>query len=500
MATRQLNGFLRLVRTAMLVHEAGGANDAQLLEAFVAQKDEAAFATLVRRHGAMVWGVCRRVVGHVQDAEDAFQATFLVLVRKASTIMPRALVGNWLYGVAYRTALKARATAARRRAVERQVDVLPEAHAAAKDAWPDLRKLLDQELECLPRNYRAAIVLCDLEGKTHKEAARQMGWPVGTLSTRLQRARALLAKRLARRGVGLSAGGVAILLCEQVAQASLPVAVLSSTIQAGTIHAAGPAAGVLSARVAELTEAMLKAMLLAKLKITVALVLAVGIVGSGTGLLTYQRLAAQPADKQEEATAKLRPQPDSRSKHNLEAANANVKAAEAQLRLAEANYAQAKANYEVAKASAGIAKVQAQRQLRWRILFDTQNGKDYADQLEALGAMLAIPSEDQAKYDVIHDLSQRPVKPSVENLSKTQHIFWIDSDPHSVAPLSEALGLKQAPQAFVVFLPRYIEDELLRKELAYAKQKEEDIQETSFKFYRSKTGFQIKVASQSNKQ
>src|SRR5260370_11893634 len=115
MATRQLNGFLRRVRTAMLVHETGGASDAQLLEAFVAQKDEAAFATLVRRHGAMVWGVCRRVVGHVQDAEDAFQATFLVLVRRASTIMPRALVGNWLYGVAYRTALKARATSERRR-------------------------------------------------------------------------------------------------------------------------------------------------------------------------------------------------------------------------------------------------------------------------------------------------------------------------------------------------------------------------------------------------
>jgi Sigma-70 region 2 len=137
MATRQLNGFLRRVRTAMLVHEAEGASDAQLLDAFVGKKDEAAFATLVRRHGAMVWGVCRRVVGHVQDAEDAFQATFLVLARKASTILPRALVGNWLYGVAYRTALKARATSKRRRAVERQVAVLPEAHAAhaaAKEA------------------------------------------------------------------------------------------------------------------------------------------------------------------------------------------------------------------------------------------------------------------------------------------------------------------------------------------------------------------------------
>jgi hypothetical protein len=223
-------------------------------------------------------------------------------------------------------------------------------------------------------------------------------------------------------------------------------------------------------------------------------------------LLTYQKLAAQPADKQEEATAKLKPSPDARSKHNLDAANANVKAAEAQLRLAAANYAQAgakyaqaMANYDAAKASAGIAKVRAQRQLRWRILFDTQSGKDYADQLEALGAMLAIPSEDQAKYNVVHDLSQRPVKTSMEDLSKTQHIFWADSDPRSVAPLSEALGLKGKPQVIVVFLPRYIEDELLRKELAYAKQKEEDIGETSFKFYSSKTGFQIKVASQTQK-
>ena len=138
---------------------------------FVGRRDGAALEALVRRHGPMVWGVCRRVLGGRQDAEDAFQATFLVLVRKAASVAPREMVGNWLYGVAHRTALKARATAARRAARERQMAEMPEPAPAGEDRWADLLPLLDRELSRLPDKYRAVIVLCDLEGKTRTEVA-----------------------------------------------------------------------------------------------------------------------------------------------------------------------------------------------------------------------------------------------------------------------------------------------------------------------------------------
>src|SRR5262249_55553423 len=159
-------------------------------------RDEATLATLVRRHGPMVWGVCRRVLHNYHDAEDAFQATFLVLVRKAASIASPGLLANWLYGVAHQTALKARATAAKRRARERQVTEMPEPALSERPLWDDLQPLLEKELSRLPDKYRVAIVLCDLEGKTRKEASRQLGVPEGTLAARLARGRGMLAKRL----------------------------------------------------------------------------------------------------------------------------------------------------------------------------------------------------------------------------------------------------------------------------------------------------------------
>src|SRR5262249_51181418 len=156
----------------------------------------AAFAALLRRHGPMVLGVCRRLVSNASDAEDAFQATFLVLARKAASVVPRELVGNWLYGVAYRTALKAEALSARRRAVERQVEAVPDPPTSPEQVGRDLRPLLDRELERLPAKYRVPVVLCDLEGRTRREVAGQLGIPEGTLSSRLAAARKLLAGRL----------------------------------------------------------------------------------------------------------------------------------------------------------------------------------------------------------------------------------------------------------------------------------------------------------------
>jgi RNA polymerase sigma factor (sigma-70 family) len=295
MAMRVSEVFQHLRKT-MLQHDGAGLTDGQLLGRFVEQRDEAAVAALVRRHSPMVWGVCRRILRNHHDAEDAFQAAFLVLVRRAAAIAPREMVGNWLYGVAYQTALKARATLAKRRTRERQVMAMPEIGVEPQDLWHDLQAVLDQELSRLPDKYRVAIVLCDLEGKTRTEAAQQLGVPPGTLATRLTRGRALLAKRLTRHGLAVSSGTLAAVLSEQAASACQPAAAVASTIKAVTSVAAGQAAstGIISAHVAALTEGMVKAMLLTKLKIATGILLVLTV--SAAGGLLYKTRAAGPAE------------------------------------------------------------------------------------------------------------------------------------------------------------------------------------------------------------
>src|SRR5262249_49623855 len=207
--------------------DGGGMTDRQLLECFLTRQDEAAFAALLRRHGPMVLGVCRRVLRHTEDAEDAFQATFLILVRKAAAIRKREAVASWLHRAAFRAALEA--NAARRRSRERQVSAMPETEAAVlEDLSGELRALLEQELDRLPDKYRDAVVLCDLEGKTRKQAAQQLGVPEGTLSGRLTTARRMLAGRLARRGLTISGGALAAILSEGAASACVPKSLVLS--------------------------------------------------------------------------------------------------------------------------------------------------------------------------------------------------------------------------------------------------------------------------------
>src|SRR6202165_4435227 len=159
-----MSEVIQHLRRTVFLRVGAGQTDGQLLEDFLSRRDEAALAALVWRYGPMVWGVCRRVLRNHHDAEDAFQATFSVLVRKAASIRPREMVGNWLYGVAYQTALRARVAAAKRWVKERQVVVMPEPKAVQEGLWHDMLPLLDQELNCLPAKYRFPIVLCDLEG------------------------------------------------------------------------------------------------------------------------------------------------------------------------------------------------------------------------------------------------------------------------------------------------------------------------------------------------
>ncbi len=216
--------------------------DGQLLDCFVKGREAAALESLVQRHGAMVWSICRRALANHHDAEDAFQATFLVLVRKAASIQPREMVGNWLYGVAHQTALKARATCAKRQMREKQVADMPEPAAAHGELAVDLARLLDEELARLPDKYRAVLILCELEGQRLKDAARQLMVPEGTAASRLARGRALLSKRLARHGLAVSAASLTALLSQQVISASVPALVLSSTINAASLAAAGSSA------------------------------------------------------------------------------------------------------------------------------------------------------------------------------------------------------------------------------------------------------------------
>jgi RNA polymerase sigma factor (sigma-70 family) len=305
MATKQISEVIQHLCRTVLLRDGAGLTDGQLLEDYLSRRDEAALAALVRRHGPMVWGVCRRVLGNYHDAEDAFQATFLVLVRKAASIVPRGMAANWLYGVAHQTALNARATAARRRGRERQVSEMPEPAVAEQDLWRDLQPLLDAELSRLPGKYRAVLVLCDLDGKTRKETARQLGVPEGTVAGRLARARTMLAKRLARRGIALSGGALAAMLSQNVASAGVPNVVVLSTIKAASLFAAGQAAtaGLVSAKVAALTEGVLRSMSLTKLKIaTAVLLLVLACVGGGTVALLPVAAGRQPTatEKQDE--------------------------------------------------------------------------------------------------------------------------------------------------------------------------------------------------------
>jgi RNA polymerase sigma factor (sigma-70 family) len=286
-------GGLKRVLDHLRPANGGGLTDAQLLARFIDSREEAAFAALVRRHGRMVLGVCRRILGHAQDAEDAFQATFLVLARKATSVVKREALASFLYGVAYRTALQARAAAVRRRARERQVVEMPHPEAPPQEQQ-EWRPVLDRELNALPDRYKGPVVLCDLEGKTRREAARQLGLSEGTLSSRLARARRLLAKRLSRQGVSLSGGALAGLLYEGAASAAVPAQLASSTVKAAVLLAAGQAAAATPA--ALLMNEVLKAMLMTKLKFTLAAVMMAALLGAG-GLL-YRAAGQAPRPDQ----------------------------------------------------------------------------------------------------------------------------------------------------------------------------------------------------------
>jgi RNA polymerase sigma factor (sigma-70 family) len=291
MARSPLAGVLRSLRRF-----AGAAGpdpgDAQLLEQFVARRDEAAFAALLRRHGPLVLGVCRQVLRHAHDAEDAFQATFLVLARKAATISRREALAAWLHRVALNVARTARTAAARRRSHERQAALMSRA-TPPEDGGPDWQPLLHEEVNRLPDKYRLPVVLCYLDGKTHEEAAGELGWPPGSVKGRLARARDLLRARLARRGLALTAA----VLAPGLTRAAVPAALAEATLQAALPFAAGAAASGVSASAALLAERALKAAALKPLLVALLVALAAAAGAGATTLLAGRTRppAPQPA-------------------------------------------------------------------------------------------------------------------------------------------------------------------------------------------------------------
>ncbi len=215
--------------------------DGQLMTQFLASQEgsEAAFRVLIHRHGPMVLGVCRRILGDEHAAEDAFQATFLVLVKKAGTLRDRDLLTNWLYGVALRVASKERARGARRRLVERQA-AESSATSGGEIDQVELRSVIDEEIRRLPERYRVPLVLCHVEGLRHDEVAQRLGCPVGTVESRLSRAREQLRTRLARRGLAPTASAMGAVLQPPKAGFLLP-SLVEPTVKAAIESSANPA-------------------------------------------------------------------------------------------------------------------------------------------------------------------------------------------------------------------------------------------------------------------
>ena len=272
-----------------------GLTEGQLLDRFVHRGDEAAFEALVTRHGPMVMGVCRRILRDPNDVEDAFQATFLVLVRKAKTLRHSELLGNWLYGVATKVALQARTMANRRRTLEFSKEG---AEPAAKPEVPnDENQTLHEEVRKLPEKYRAAVVLCYLEGLTHEQAAERLEWPVGTVKGRLSRARDLLKARLVRRGVALSGPLAVAELLQANAQAAVPTTLVQNILKASALAAAGKpmVAGALSAQAIALTEGVLTAMSFTKIKIAAGTIALAGTFFASAAVYAYQGFGLAPA-------------------------------------------------------------------------------------------------------------------------------------------------------------------------------------------------------------
>ena len=282
-----LSDVVQYLRRTCAIQEARDQPDGELLRRFLAHRDEAAFAALVHRHGPLVMGVCRRILRDSHSAEDGFQATFMVLVRKMASIGKDPL-GGWLHAVARRVALKERAKMSARRRREKRLQTMPQVEALDETTWQELRPILDEEIGRLPAKYRMPIVLCYLQGKTHDRAAKELGCPRTSLTNRLAHGRELLRRQLVKRGIALSAAALATALSEQTAGATVAALLTIKTVKAAlsVTAAKAVAAGCISAEAVSLAEHAMTGLFGLKGKMVV-LVLALGLTAGGAGLAAY---------------------------------------------------------------------------------------------------------------------------------------------------------------------------------------------------------------------
>jgi RNA polymerase sigma factor (sigma-70 family) len=284
---------LQFLRRLGLAERTASLPDRDLLQCFVEQGDDQAFAALVQRHGPMVLRVCLQVLHQEQNAEDAFQATFLILSRKGRSLRKQGSLASWLYGVAHHAATDVKRSLARRRV--RGTRTLPAATAdpLAVLTVRDGQEILHRELSRLPEKYRAPLVLCCLEGLARDEAARQLGWPLARVKTRLEQARKILGARLVRRGLSLSGALAASVLSDQAASAALPARLMNLIAEEAKLFIAGGAtSSAISAQAAALTEGVLKAMLLSKIRVLTLSVLVLGAIAAGAVIPMLPRAAA----------------------------------------------------------------------------------------------------------------------------------------------------------------------------------------------------------------
>ena len=298
MAGARFNLVLEHARRLATRFEASTPSDRQLVDAFVQTRDEASFTALVHRHGPMDLGVCRRLLRDSADAEDAFQITFFVLARKAASIRKLESTSSWLHGVALRAAHKCRLEQARRKRRERDCARPELVDASDSMTWGELRGLLDEEMGKMDARFRAPLILCFLEGRTQDEAASQLGWSKSTLRRRLERGRALMRVRLARRGITLSAGLATAWLSESASPASVPMVLATSTVRDATAFGMGHALQVgTSSPIIALTNGVLQALLLSNLARTAALVLVSSLMIFGGGFVAYSAIGADRLSK-----------------------------------------------------------------------------------------------------------------------------------------------------------------------------------------------------------
>jgi RNA polymerase sigma factor (sigma-70 family) len=318
-----LDNVVRHIRRLAMGPNCRQCSDAQLLQQFVSQRDEDAFTVMVQRHERLVWRVCWQALGHVQDAEDAFQATFVVLAHNAAKIRNQEMLGSWLHGVALRIALKAKRGAARRRKHEREAANMPGRKQVSELSWREVCQVVDEEVQQLPEKYRAPFVLCVLEEKSLEEAARLLGWKQGTVSGRLTRARKQLQERLARREIRLASVLACLTLAHSTASAAVPVGLPAATIRAALASIARPeaAANILPAQVATFVQGAMKPMLSTKMKVITAMFLAVNCGIAGVGMRAREPAGEFPADSPANVkTAKSNTDAPARPAKNEEAA------------------------------------------------------------------------------------------------------------------------------------------------------------------------------------